>query len=189
MDLRHHWQLQLMTSSLAAATALTAISINRLILNRETVNLCGAIQSLPNLKSLEFDSVPLTKGDALSLTRLTGLTSLSVTNCSTVFDDVAAVAVCFHLRNLRKLKIASQGLAGVGLLYPVAMGLKDLQSLTMSGRSSCCVDECCVGMLTSLTWLTQLSLPGSADVLAVAVHGLRRAVPTLTAVCITPPPV
>lgn len=187
VDLRHHWQLQLMMQSLTAATTLTAISIHKLR-TQQPVKLCGAIQALPNLKTLEFDSVPLSKGDALSLTRLTGLTSLAVANCSTAVDDVAAVAVCMHLSSLQRLKLSSQGLAGMGMLYPAAVGLKNLESLIISGRSSCCVDECCVGLLTGLTKLTQLSLSGSADVLSAAVQGLRRAVPGLTHVCITPTP-
>jgi hypothetical protein len=115
------------------------------------------------------------------------LTRLAVVNCTSVFDDVAAVAVCLHLSNLRSLELASQGLVSVGMLYPAAVGLKGLESLSICGRSSCRVDEVCVGMLSSLSRLTALSLPGDAAGLAVAVQGLRRVLPGLSSVNITQP--
>lgn len=182
IPLHHHWQLDLITSSLAAATSLTSLSIYNLP-TRHPIRLCEAVASLPNLSALSLESLLLAKGDPLTLTCLTGLTSLSVVNCSIAFDDLAAVAVCSHLRGLRRLKLHSPGLVSMGLLYPIAMGLNDLQSLSICGRgSSCSVDSVCVGMLSRLLHLTEVSLPGCSQcpALQAAVRGLRRAVPGLT---------
>lgn len=176
IDLRHHWQLELVLSSLTAATALTSLAVTKLI-TRQPVRLCAAVQALPNLASLAIEKVQLAKGDPLALTRVTSLTSLSLIDCSSAVDDVAAVAVCLHLSKLQKLSITGQGLAGLGVLYPISANLKDLRSLCISGRSSCLVDEFGLQLITSCCKLTELVLPGNPASLAVAVQGLRRAVP------------
>lgn len=179
IDLRQHWQLELVLSSLAAATALTSLAVTKLI-TRQPVRLCAAVQALPNLASLAIEKVQLAKGDPLALTRvtsLTSLTSLSLIDCSSAVDDVAAVAVCLHLSKLQKLSITGQGLAGLGVLYPISAKLKDLRSLCLSGRSSCLVDDFGLQLLTSCCKLTELVLPGNPTSLAVTVQGLRRAVP------------
>lgn len=186
LDLRPHWQLDALSTSLAAATTLTAITVNKLF-SRQPVKICSAVQDLPNLASLELHGVQLARVDPLSLTHLTSLTCLSVVNCTSAIDDVAAVAVCLHLSNLHSLKLVSQGLVSVGMLYPASVRLQRLRSLAISGRSSCRVDEVCVGMLSTLSRLTALSLPGDAANLAVAVQGLRRVLPALSSVNITQP--
>lgn len=186
-SLHHPWQLDLITSSLAAATSLTYVNILNLLTHR-SFKLCGALASLPRLQALALESVLLAKGDPLSLTRLTGLTSLSVVNCSTAVDDVAAVGVCSHLSSLRRLKLHSPGLLSMGVLYPIATGLRDLQSLSVCGRgSSCCADAVGVGLLSGLRRLTELRLPGCMQCPALqgALRGLRRAVPGLTDVDIS----
>lgn len=175
-----------LSASLAAATTLTAITVNKLF-TRQPVKICSAVQDLPNLASLELHGVQLARSDPLSLTRLTGLTRLAVVNCSSALDDVAAVAVCLHLSNLQSLELASQGLVSVGMLYPASVRLQGLRSLVVSGRSSCRVDEVCVRMLSTLSRLTSLSLPGDAASLAVAVQGLKRVLPALGSVHITQP--
>lgn len=145
------------------------------------------MQDLLNLVSLELHRVQLARVDPLSLKRLTGLTRLAVVNCTSALDDVAAVAVCLHLSNLQSLELVSKGLVSVGMLYPASVRLQGLRSLVVSGRSSCRVDEVCVGMLSTLSKLTALSLPGDAASLAVAVQGLRRVLPGLSSVNITTP--
>lgn len=181
VDLRQHWQLELLLSSLAAATQLTSLSVaNVLVIHSQPVRLCAAVQALPNLASLALEGVFLAKSDLVMLTRVTQLTSLSLVNCSSAVDDVAAVALCSHLSKLEHLSIvSSQGLVGMGMLYPISAQLSNLQSLSISGCSSCVSDAVSLNLLSRLTKLTQISIPGNPDSLAMAAQGLRMAAPGL----------
>lgn len=178
--LPQHWQQQELLRCLAAATNLTALRIDKLS-TKTPIALCGTLTGMhKTLASLSLDWVDLKKSDPMSLTCLTGLTSLSLVKCGPAVDDVAAVAICMHLRQLRSLVLQDyEGLASLGLLYPVSEVLKNLETLCISGRHSCVANESHVAMLTGLKQLRRLSLPGNPDCLAAAVRGLRAAVPGL----------
>lgn len=127
-------------------------------------------------------------GDALHLTSLTNVTSLTVTDSSgSPVDDTAAVAICVLLRNLQRLRFGSWGICSMAMLFRAALVLTGLKSLCIEGGRGCCVDAVGLGILSRLTQLSELSLPGVRDLLSADTRSLTHQLPDLQRVTITDP--
>ena len=157
-------------AGLAAAKSLTKLVLARMH-PPEGVNLCAHVSCLPILAELKLKRGTFSRQDALHLTGLTRLTSLTLYSCPAV-DDAVAVALAHNHQQLLVLALDDCGMVSDALL-PVLRGMLQLRSLSLIDCKGLKDDSW--QLLVQLTQLTKLQLGGNRQLSEACRVQLRQA--------------
>jgi hypothetical protein len=128
-------EMEAILAGIAASTSLTKLHLAAYQVTQEVdqpvagnavpVAACSRLTGLSRLRDLaihcEWDDGPwLEKGDALALTALTGLTSLSLTSHGAALGDLEANALACNLTQLRYLNLSDNDLGSMVCLAAIA---------------------------------------------------------------------
>lgn len=115
------------------------------------------MSQLTKLRSLELRDLPVCQEGILRLTALHSLTQLQLHHVG--LDDVSIIALTMALTGLQHLQLAGE--SNSRALMPAAAGLRALRHLCVSGVDYLGVCDRELLLLSGLTQLSHITLPGN----------------------------